>query len=63
MLDGLCTFRCACCGEENETFVDISAGKSQAYVEDCTVCCRPNMLKVSIDEESGDLAIEAEFEG
>ena len=37
-------FRCAGCGEWNETVVDESAGNRQAYVEDCQVCCKPNML-------------------
>ena len=57
------TYLCAVCGEENETFVDESNGMSQQYVEDCAVCCRPNIIRVTIDEETGEVAVENEFEG
>ncbi len=60
--DNLVTYYCAYCGEENETFVDPSAGSKQAYVEDCTVCCRPNLLHIEITED-GNITISAEFEG
>jgi hypothetical protein len=40
---------CPYCGEGFETSVDLSAG-SQAYVEDCAVCCRPIELRVRVDE-------------
>lgn len=63
MNDGLCTYYCAYCGEKNETFVEVSAGNRQSYVEDCAVCCRPNVLTISIDEETGAINVEAEFEG
>ncbi len=61
--EGFATYRCAVCGEENETFVDFSAGAQQSYVEDCAVCCRPNVLNVTVDSSSGRISIEAEFEG
>ncbi len=54
-------YNCAYCGEENETFVDRSAGNRQAYIEDCAVCCRPNMVRIII-EENGDISVSAEFE-
>lgn len=38
---------CPYCGEGFETSVDCSAG-SQAYVEDCAVCCRPIEIRVRI---------------
>lgn len=56
-------FHCAVCGEPNETFVDESAGGSQEYVEDCQVCCRPNVLRISINEENGEVQVQNEFEG
>jgi Cysteine-rich CPXCG len=40
-------FVCAGCGEWNETFVDASAGRRQSYVEDCQVCCKPNLLRIA----------------
>jgi hypothetical protein len=57
------TYRCAVCGEENETFVDLSAGSIQSYVEDCAVCCRPNILHIRIDGSGGKISLETEFEG
>jgi len=56
-------YTCAYCGEPNLTFVDVSAGGQQSYVEDCQVCCRPNILYVRIDEETLDVEIDSEYEG
>ncbi len=56
------SFQCAYCGEENETVVDPSGGPSQSYTEDCQVCCRPNVIRVTITED-GDLTLTAELEG
>jgi hypothetical protein len=41
--------------------VDLSAGGEQEYVEDCPVCCRPVVLRVSVDER-GDARIDARAE-
>jgi hypothetical protein len=53
---------CAFCGESNTTFVDLSAGNEQSYVEDCQVCCRPNILYVRVDEETLDVEIASDYE-
>lgn len=53
-------FSCAFCGEPNTTFVDVSAGWQQSYIEDCQVCCRPNILQVRIDPETLDAVIDAD---
>ena len=55
-------FQCAGCGEWNETQVDSSAGSRQSYVEDCQVCCKPNVLEIRWDTSSGEYAISAELE-
>ena len=55
-------FQCAGCGEWNETTVDESAGRIQSYVEDCQVCCKPNVLRISYDSEVQDFLISAELE-
>lgn len=55
-------FQCAGCGEWNETRVDESAGHRQTYVEDCQVCCRPNVLRVEYDLELEQYMIGAELE-
>ncbi len=58
----LITYQCAVCGETNETVLDESEGTMQEFIEDCQVCCRPNVIRVSIDEETGALQVESAFE-
>jgi Cysteine-rich CPXCG len=53
-------YQCSYCGEYSTTFVDLSAGFEQSYVEDCQVCCRPNTLNVSVDRDSLDVEIATE---
>jgi Cysteine-rich CPXCG len=55
-------FQCAGCGQWNETSIDESAGMRQSYVEDCQVCCKPNLLRVSFDPESQEFFITARLE-
>ncbi|PSF38906.1 CPXCG motif-containing cysteine-rich protein [Aphanothece hegewaldii CCALA 016] len=55
-------YSCAFCGEMNTTFVDISAGFEQSYIEDCQVCCRPNILYVRVDEDTFDIEIDSDYE-
>ena len=55
-------FQCAGCGEWNQTTVDESAGSRQSYVEDCQVCCKPNLLRVEYDLATGEFWIAAELE-
>lgn len=51
------TYGCAFCGEENDLTVDPSGGNRQTFTEDCTVCCRPNLITLTLDED-GDVSIE-----
>ena len=55
-------FACAGCGEWNETIVDVSAGRRQSYVEDCQVCCKPNVLRITWDQWQEAYQIESELE-
>jgi hypothetical protein len=41
--------------------VDLTAGEEQEYVEDCPVCCRPHLLRVSVDED-GRVSLQATAE-
>ena len=59
-MDTTCVYFCAYCGEESFTPVDITGGLSQRFVEDCQVCCRPQMFYLTFDEESHEAAIETE---
>jgi hypothetical protein len=58
----LAGFQCGGCGEWNETTVDETAGSSQSYVEDCQVCCKPNLLTIHYDHKSDGFIITAELE-
>lgn len=52
-------YRCAYCGEVNHTFVDPSQGKTQKYIEDCQICCRPNQLSISYDAWNKEFIIQS----
>ena len=49
-IDDEASYICDSCGEEIVVPLDYSAGTSQEYVEDCPVCCHPNVIVVDIDE-------------
>jgi len=34
----------------------------QSYIEDCQVCCRPNVLYVRIDEDTLDIEIDTDYQ-
>jgi hypothetical protein len=59
-------FVCAGCGEWNEISVDESADQTlarrQSYVEDCQVCCQPNVLSIAWDRRRAAYRIESELE-
>ena len=55
------SYACDACGEQIVIPIDRSAGESQEYVEDCPVCCRPNIIHVEIDE-GGNVRVWAEAE-
>ena len=52
---------CDACGEEIIIPVDLSQGRYQEFVEDCPVCCRPNLIHVEI-ESGGDARAWAQSE-
>jgi hypothetical protein len=55
------TYFCPECGEEIVVPIDVSAGPSQEYVEDCPVCCHPNVIRVDLDDD-GDARVSADAE-
>ncbi|HSM84288.1 MAG TPA: CPXCG motif-containing cysteine-rich protein [Nodosilinea sp.] len=60
-MESTAEYTCAFCGEPNATFVDLSAGLSQSYIEDCQVCCRPNQLYITVDDVSLDIEIASDY--
>lgn len=55
-------WHCAACGQPNETLVDLSAGFEQEYVEDCAVCCRPNLIALLIEQDTLVISLHNELE-
>lgn len=51
MADGSALASCPYCGEEVELYVDGGGGRTQRYVEDCAVCCRPIAVATSEDDD------------
>ena len=49
------------CGEEIVVPLALSAAERNDYVEDCPVCCRPNVIHVEV-EDDGELRMWAEAE-
>lgn len=45
------SYICDWCGEEIVVPLDVSAGERQEYVEDCPVCCRPNVIVLEVDDD------------
>lgn len=44
--DRLAEVECPCCGAAGEIVLDPGGAAVQAYVEDCSVCCRPWAVRV-----------------
>lgn len=56
------SYQCAGCFEWIETTVDRTGGSRQQYIEDCQVCCKPNLLTVRWDTSAAEYTITAELE-
>jgi hypothetical protein len=55
------TVRCPYCGESFDANVDASGG-SQEYVEDCFVCCRPIVFRLTVDADGQLSGLETRAE-
>ncbi|MEB3225897.1 MAG: CPXCG motif-containing cysteine-rich protein [Synechococcus sp.] len=60
MMENTAEYFCAYCGEGSITFIDLSEGFTQSYIEDCQVCCRPNRLFITVDEETLEISIDTD---
>ena len=50
-LDEESSYVCNSCGEEIVVPLDYSQGQNQQYVEDCPVCCNPNVIFVEFSHD------------
>lgn len=55
------TVACPYCGEGVGLVID-STIRSQDFVEDCQVCCRPIQFSISVDEEGELIRLDAKRE-
>jgi hypothetical protein len=53
---------CPTCGERIVVPLDRSGGGEQQYVEDCPVCCNPNVIHVEFFDEGEPARVWAEAE-
>lgn len=50
---------CPYCGQPNEIALDWGGASHQEYEEDCQVCCRPWLVKVTLNR-SGDSEVSVD---
>ena len=50
-LDEESSYVCNSCGEEIVVPLDYTQGQNQEYVEDCPVCCHPNIIFVEFSHD------------
>jgi len=55
------SYLCDSCGEAIIIPLDVSAGATQQFVEDCPVCCRANLIHIEL-EADGIVRVWAEAE-
>jgi hypothetical protein len=55
------SYFCDNCGEEIVVPVDLSAGSDQTYIEDCPVCCHPQVIHVRVGLD-GEVELSGEAE-
>jgi hypothetical protein len=57
------SYVCDACGEEIVIPLDPVEGASQQYVEDCPVCCHPNVIHVDWHDDEPRVWSEPEQDG
>lgn len=55
------TVTCPYCWEEIVLELDLSGG-SATYTEDCSVCCQPILVRLQVDDGTGEFKVEVEAE-
>lgn len=60
MLDAIYT--CQWCGRDVAISVDPAGGRMQEWIEDCEMCCRPNILNITIERNGHEVTIDSRRE-
>lgn len=60
MLDAV--YICQWCGRNVEISIDPAGGRTQEWIEDCEMCCRPNVLNITVGTDGRDVIIDAKRE-
>jgi Cysteine-rich CPXCG len=42
---------CQYCGTQNSVWVDLTTSNKYDFFEDCEICCRPNRIIITIDND------------
>ena len=56
------SYVCPTCGEQIVIPLDATGGTGQQYVEDCPVCCNPNVIRVEFSADGDSPRVRAEAE-
>jgi hypothetical protein len=48
---------CPYCGESISLWIDETGGRSQSYIEDCQVCCKP--VQITARRDGDDFEVTA----
>jgi len=59
-MNTLGSYICPSCGEAIDVRIDPTDGAHQEYVEDCPVCCNPNVIHVEWVEDEPRVWAEPE---
>ncbi len=51
MVEQDCDFECPYCGGENSVRLDVTGGRKQSFVQDCTVCCQPIQISAEFEDD------------
>lgn len=62
MLESDEEYGCPYCSSANTVRVDVTGGRSQRFVTDCEVCCKPIEIEIEI-ESDGYVCLTAKREG
>lgn len=58
LAEDLLIWTCQYCGFHNDFWADLTVSGKQDLIEDCSICCRPNRVIISSDND-GNVFIES----